>query len=334
VLPSVNLRPPFNITRASHIRLGVADLAASREFYTQIVGLVVTAETDNVCYLRALGEMCHHSLVLEQQSDGTTCRRLGLRVMFDEDLDLAYDHFVALGLPATWAKEEHQGRTLHVSDPIGTPLELCSVMDTEPRLYMAFEQFTGGHAQQLDHFQILAPNPRAVCEFYGTLGFRNSEYIAAGEDIIAGFMYRKSTCLDFAVAKGDGPRMHHFAYLVPETHDVFMACDLAGNLGYGAAVERGPGRHGPGGMLFVYLRDPDGHRVELFLNHYVAVDLETEPVRWDATSLSTNARWGLPGPARWYFEATAFPGVTIEAAGGQAPMTLERYLLEADDKRS
>jgi len=329
MLPAVNLKPAFNITRASHIRLSVRDLAESRAFYERIVGLVVTEATDTACYMRGLGEICHHSLVLELGGAPGVCRQAGLRVMFDEDLDAARDYFRALGLPAEWAGEEHQGRTLHVSDPSGTPLELCASMPTQPRLYTAVELFTGGQAQQFDHIQILAPDPNSVCAFYGDLGFRHSEYIASDEEILAGFMYRKGTCLDLAVAKGPGPRLHHFAYTVPESRDIFSACDIAGNLGYGDCVERGPGRHGPGGMLFVYLRDPDGHRVELFLNHYQTIDIETEPIRWEAGSLSTNARWGLPGPARWYEEASDFTSVPVTApAAGQPPMTLERYLLE------
>lgn len=331
MLPSVNLSPAFNITRASHVRLAVGDLKASRDFYTRVVGLVVSEESDTICYLRALGEICHHSLILEQGSSPGSCRRIGLRVMFDADLDVARQYFRDRGLAADWADETYQDRSLHVSDSIGTPLELCASMVTCPRLHMAFETFKGGQAQQLDHVQILAPDPQAVVEFYSELGFRNSEYIANEDELIAGFMYRKGTCLDLAVAKGAGPRLHHFAYTVPESRDIFAACDIAGNLGYGDAVERGPGRHGPGGMLFVYLRDPDGHRIELFLNHYQTIDVETEAVRWEAGSLSTNARWGLPGPARWYSEASPFAGVPIESpAAGQPPMTLERYLLERE----
>ena len=33
MLPPVDLRPPFNISRASHVRLNVSDLAESRNFY-------------------------------------------------------------------------------------------------------------------------------------------------------------------------------------------------------------------------------------------------------------------------------------------------------------
>lgn len=329
MLPPVNLRPPFNVTRASHVRLTVADLAESRNFYTSILGLVVTEEDASTCYLRGLAEACHHSLVLEQAPDPGACLRLGFRVLFDEDLDIAYRYFKERELPATWVCTPHQGRTLHVGDPIGTPLELCATMETRPRMYSAVETFRGAQAQQLDHFQVLAPDAYALCDFYGALGFRNSEYIAHGDELLVGFMYRKGTCLDLAVANGAGPRLHHFAYTVPESRDIFAACDVAGNLGYGDRVERGPGRHGPGGMLFVYLRDPDGHRVEAFINHYQTIDLEIEPVRWDAASLSTNARWGLPGPERWYFEASAFRDVPVTSPDQpQHPMTLERYLLE------
>ena len=140
-------------------------------------------------------------------------------------------------------------------------------------------------------------------------------------------MYRKGTCLDFAVFSGAGPRLHHFAYIVPESHNIFAACNLAGNHGYGDAVERGPGRHGPGGMLFVYLRDPDGHRVELCCSHYRTIDIEIEPIRWDAASLSTNVHWGLPALARWYFEASNFEGApSVEPEQKPNPETLERYV--------
>lgn len=326
MLPAVDLRPPFNITRTSHLVLHVKDLQKSREFYHRVVGLVITEEDEKHCYLRGLAEACHHSLVLVQSDDASTCRRIGFRVFFEEDLDLAYQFFQAEGLPVEWVEVPHQGRTLHASDPFGTKLELCATMKTVPRMYLQRELFTGAHAQRLDHYQILAPNCYDACAFYSRLGFRNSEYLAHGDKLLGAFMYRKGTCLDLAIVEGQGPRLHHFAYTVSESHNIFTACDLAGIYGYPEEVERGPGRHGPGGMLFVYIRDPDGHRVELFNSHYQTIDIEIEPVRWDAASLSTNVRWGLPAPARWYFEATAFEGAPLVGPVEEPnPMTLERY---------
>ncbi len=329
MLPPVNLRPPFNITRTSHVRLNVADLAESRDFYVEILGLVVSDEDESTCYLRGLAEACHHSLVLQQSPDGGTCQRIGFRVFFDEDLDEAYRWFRERDLSAEWVELPHQGRTLHVSDPLGTPLEVCAVMETRPRRHIDFLDHRGAHAQRLDHYQVLAADTYALAEFYGELGFRNSEYLEHGDHLLGAFMYRKGTCLDLAIVTGQGPRLHHFAYTVSESHDIFTACDLAGLKGYGAGVERGPGRHGPGGMLFTYLRDPDGHRVEVFNSHYQTIDVEIEPVRWDAAAVSTNARWGLPALAQWYFEASPFADTPLkEPAEPQHPMTLERFLAE------
>jgi catechol 2,3-dioxygenase len=272
-------------------------------------------------------EACHHSLVLERRSDGGTARRIGFRVFFEEDLDVAYGYFSERGLPAAWAEAPHQGRTLHVSDPAGTPLELCATMETRPRLHIGFETHTGASAQRFDHVQVLAPDTYDLCGFYSALGFRNSEYLAHGDQLLGTFMYRKGTCLDLAIVNGTGPRLHHFAYTVSESRDIFTACDFAGLNGYGESVERGPGRHGPGGMLFVYLRDPDGYRVEVFNSHYQTIDIEIEPVRWDASALSTNARWGLPALEKWYIEASEFADVpTKDPAEPQRPMTLERFL--------
>ncbi len=204
-------------------------------------------------------------------------------------------------------------------------------METRPRLHIDFEQYQGAHAQRLDHYQIFAPDTYELCEFYSELGFRNSEYLAHGDKLLGAFMYRKGTCLDLAIVEGDGPapaplRLHRLR----EPRHLHRLRLRRASTATATRVERGPGRHGPGGMLFVYLRDPDGHRVEVFNSHYQTIDIEIEPVRWDAASLSTNARWGLPALEQWYFEASPFVGRRHARlpAEPQSPMTLERFLLE------
>ena len=107
MLPSVNFRPPFNITRTSHLVLRVNDLRRSRAFYTEIVGLVVSDETDHDCCLRGLSEACHHSLRLVQTEDEPSCERIGFRVFFEEDLDTAYRYFVS-GQPTTSSHRVHE----------------------------------------------------------------------------------------------------------------------------------------------------------------------------------------------------------------------------------
>ena len=56
------------------------------------------------------------------------------------------------------------------------------------------------------------------------------------------------------------------------------------------------------------------------------MDIEDEPVRWDASSAGKR-RWQLPARACWYTEASRFTGVAPrEPARKGNPMTLENYV--------
>jgi catechol 2,3-dioxygenase len=329
-LPTLVLRPPFNVTRASHVVLTVADLAPSRRFYEEVIGLVLTAQAEGALYYRGVEEACHHSLVLQQSGSAPSCRRIGLRMLSEEDLEEAFAFFAQQGCAPTWVEVPFQGRTLHVNDPVGTPLEFCARMPVEPRQITNFASHRGGCAQRLDHYQILVPQVPRALDFYGAMGFRLSEYIATADDALRGiFLQRKGNTHDIVFFHGAGPRLHHTAFFAQEGAHLLKACDVAGSLGYGRCVERGPGRHGPGHAMYVYFRDPDGHRVELFNTQYQTIDIENEPVRWDVTDPNVSFPWGLPAQSRWFAEATPFEGVPIKEPEPQpAPMTLERFLAE------
>jgi catechol 2,3-dioxygenase len=327
-LPKVNLDPPFRITRASHLVLTVKDLAASRTFYTEVIGLVPTVEEGGNLYLRGVEESCHHSLVLRQGSE-PSCARLGMRIFTEAELDKAKAIFDAMGCPTAWADVPHQGRTLHVTDRVGTLMEFCATMPVMPRMITKFTTHKGGNALRLDHYQVLTPQVRKACELYMSLGFRLSEYIAppGTGDLRGVFLQRKGNPHDIVFFNGPGPQLHHFAFLVPEVHNLLHACDVAGELGFGRSVERGPGRHGPGHAMFVYFRDPDGHRCELFNTHYQTMDIEDEPIAWDPADHNVSFPWGLPARSAWFNEATPFQDTPVsEPAIKPSPMTLEKYL--------
>ena len=329
-LPTPDYNPPFNITRASHAIWSVKNLDASEAFYTQVLGLVVTGREDGKLYLRGLEETCHHSLVLVRRDGAPTCDRIGLRVFSEQDLDKAQEYFSRRGMDCAFVEVAHQGRTLQLNDPLGTALEFCATMPVVERKLTQFHTYLGGCAQRFDHYQLLLPDLEIAGAFYNDLGFRLSEYMVdASERPMALFIQRKGNPHDIAMMYGRGPRIHHVAYTTVDVHTLIHACDVAGSLGYGRTVERGPGRHGPGHALFVYFRDPDGHRVELFNTHYLTIDIENPPVRWDPANMHRNLPWGLPAQRSWFEEATAFSDVAlIEPAVGPNPMTLERYLHE------
>ena len=328
-LPEKNLDTPFNITRTSHVVLTVKDLEASRLFYTEVVGLMVTEQDGGTLYLRGVEEACHHSLVLKQSNDAPRCERIGMRVLRERDLEPLKAFFDGRGLKTAWADVPHQGKTLHVSDISGVPLEFCATMTVVPRPLTQFHLHKGGSALRLDHYQILVPDVGKACEFYMSAGFWLTEYLSPGNsgELVGVFLARKGNPHDIVFFKEKGPRLHHAAFAAPETFHIMRACDCAGALGFGKCVERGPGRHGPGHALYVYLRDPDGHRVEIFNTHYQAMDLEVPPVRWDPADPSRVNPWGLPAQRKWYQEATPFADVNLnEPAVRPNPVTLERYL--------
>jgi catechol 2,3-dioxygenase len=245
-IPQTNFNPPFNITRASHLVFTARDLAASRDFYVEVMGLIVSDEDANTIWLRGVEERCHHSLTLKRTTGQPQCERVGFRVFTDEDLGKAKAHFDRTGISAAFVDVPHQGRTLHFSDPAGTPVELCATMPTRPRMHTKIHTHRGAGALRMDHYQVLVPDVLGAAKFYMDLGFRISDYICieGSEHVVGTFLHRKNNPWDIVLLTRSGPRFHHGGYVIEALEDMIRACDVAGNLGFGDRIEHGPGRHG------------------------------------------------------------------------------------------
>lgn len=361
-------RPPFDIVRAAHAELLVSDLEASRHFYVDLLGFVVTEETPGALYLRGYEEQVHHSLVLRQLpaaggpaggGPGSALRpevpapgprrhgfppepgrvepgaepapaqgrslpaaaqgralpaaaHLAYRVADEDDLDRLAAFFQSRGCPVIWLEpgdEPGQGRALRVQDPLGFPVEFFCGMQRAERLLQRFDRYRGAHILRLDHFNLHVPDVQAAFDHYKALGFRCSEYTATdppgpGEKLWAAWMYRKPNVHDVALMNGDGPRLHHLGFWVSDTQSVLWACDILAAAGLAAAIERGPGRHGLSNAFFVYLRDPDGHRIELYTCDYYTGDPDFEPIRWSVNDPRRGTFWGHAAPASWFDESS------------------------------
>lgn len=325
--PATNFEPPFDVTRASHIILNVPDLEACRTFYEEVIGLIVSDADADTAYLRGVEEVAHHSLVLKRTTGAATCDAIGFRVRTEDDLDRAKAYLTSRGYRAEWVERPFENRTLRVVDAIGMPVELVARMETRPRQHMNIERHKGAGALRFDHFQCLAHDVTEAGRFYTDLGFRVSDYFTDdnyGGHIFGLFLFRKNNPHDLVFLTRGGPRMHHFAYIVPESHTLFRACDIAGNIGYGDTIEHGLGRHGQGHQLFVYFRDPAGHRVEILPPPIQLIDLEDEPVEWEQKQRFT---WGRPPPRSWLMEGSVFADTPLTEPSVQQPLiTLEDFL--------
>ncbi len=326
-----NLDVPFDITRLSHIVLTSRDLDKTRYFYESGLGLEVTSQDDERLCLRAIEETGHHSLMFEKASAGSpsVCRRVGYRMYSDEDLKRAYEHFNANGARAEFVERPYQGLTLRLHDGVGVPIEFCATMDQQENRMQRFHTHSGGRLAFLDHIQIACHDVAGAYRWYNDLGFRLTEYTAKdGTDEMWGvWLKRKNNTQDVVFGNGAGPRLHHFAYHTPEVSSIIHAADVMASLDLAGTMDRAPGRHGIGNAFFIYFRDPDGHRVEIFSSHYNVIDIDHQPKRWDLSDTRRSQLWGFPAPKKWFFEASEFEGVDVnEPLMDATPVTLEAFL--------
>lgn len=308
--------PPFTIVRCSYAVLGVSDLARSRHFYVDTLGLIETECRGNALYLRGLEERQHHSLVLvaDAPERAPEAHALGYKVSCDEDLDAVAAFFRAKDLPVDWVERYAQGRSLCVRDPFGAPLEFHAEMTRAERALQRYGEYRGAQVLRLDHFNLFAAEVQRTHDFYAELGFRTTEYTeteAPEAQLWAVWMHRKGNVHDLALTNGRGPRLHHIGVWTPSPMSILHACDVLATTGYVASLERGPGRHGVSNAFFLYLRDPDGHRLELFASDYLTVDPDFEPIGWTLDDPQRQTLWGHPAPKSWFEEGTPFAGVSV-----------------------
>jgi catechol 2,3-dioxygenase len=311
-IPKPNLYPDFNVVRLSHVELIVTDLACSRAFYVDTLGLQVTDEDADTLYLRALEDRGHHCMIL-RRGDAPEVRALAMRVYADADLDKAQAWFSARGLPTEWVERAHQGRTLRTQDIFGTPLEFhCTMVRLAP-IHQKYALYHGVKPLRIDHFNCFTPDVDASVAFYNAMGFRVTEYTEDAESgrLWAAWLHRKGGVHDIAFTNGSGPRLHHAAFWVPTPLNIIDLLDLMSTTGYLANIERGPGRHGISNAFFLYVRDPDGHRIEIYCSDYLTVDPDLEPIKWDLKDPQRQTLWGAPAPRSWFEEGSRFVGATI-----------------------
>jgi catechol 2,3-dioxygenase len=306
--------PPFDIMRAAFVELWVTDLAAAEHFYAELLGMIVSARTDEAVYLRGWEERQHHSLILRRAATAAAAR-LGFRVRSDQDLDRLHAFAQERGLTVRWSEagsDPGMGRSLGVFDPFGYPLEFFHDIEQFETQHQRFDLHRGAPILRFDHLNLHAPRVEETFRWWLQLGFRCSEYIStddeATERITGAWLLRKPTVHDVALTAGTGPRLHHFAYWIAEPAGVLRACDqLAG--GYQShVIERGPGRHGVSNAFFVYLRDPDGHRIELYSCDYYTGDPDHKPLRWSVNDPRCRSFWGARAPDSWYDESSLLIG--------------------------
>ncbi len=309
--------PNFNITRAAHAEYRVTDLGRARAFYVDALGFLEIDHDDQRLYLGGLEERDKYCLVL-RRAETPGAGHLAFRVGSPDDLERLERAHLAAGLPTRWVEadsvERGQGRALRAQDPCGLPVEFFCDLEQRERLLQRFDLYRGAHVMRLDHFNCQVTNVQAASAWWTReMGFAVSEYTVADpppgqadepDRLWAVWLHRKQNVHDLALMNGIGPRLHHVGLWLQDTQSVLRACDLLAALGLGSSIERGPGRHGISNAFFLYLRDPDLNRIELYTNDYLIPDPDFQPIRWTLSDPRRATFWGHWPPRSWFDEAS------------------------------
>ncbi|RSL33121.1 3,4-dihydroxyphenylacetate 2,3-dioxygenase [Salibacterium salarium] len=297
----------FDIIRCGRAVLHVTDLDRSRAFY-EALGFIETESDEENLFLRGLEEHNHHSLWLKKRSEPVT-EVISYKVRTDADLDELESFYKKQGQDVKWMEVGSQkalGRSLRVMDVASMPVEYYAEMETVERLLQRYDLYKGAKVQRIDHFNCMVSNVEQAHNYYiDELGFACSEYTAGEEEKIwAAWLHRKPSVHDVAFMNGPGPRLHHVGFWLKDPMSLIDGCDVLASMGYGPNIERGPGRHGLSNAFFLYLRDPDGHRIELYNGDYLTSDPDFKPIRWDLNDPMRQTFWGHEAPDSWFEEAS------------------------------
>jgi 3,4-dihydroxyphenylacetate 2,3-dioxygenase len=318
--------PPPDIVRSAYAELVVTDLARAARFWAELLGFVVTQAEPGLLYLRGYDELTHHNLIL-REGPAPAAGRLAFRVRSAADLDRAERFYGSLGcrtmrVPA--GVTAGIGEAVRAEDPLGFTVEFFHHATQAPRLQQRYDLRRGAEVARLDHFNMVVPDVQHAYGYYSSLGFGLSETIEDDQTLYAAWMYRKQTVHDVAFTGGAGPRLHHLGFFSHESHQVLRVCDILGSLREEGHIERGPGRHGVSNAFYVYLRDPDGHRLEIYTSDYFTGDPDHPVLRWDVRDPRRRDFWGNAVIPSWYTEAVT----VLDLDGNPRPVAEEQQVHE------
>jgi catechol 2,3-dioxygenase len=310
-----------DVTRVGHVVFYVTDLEQARRFYVDLLGLNLVREEEDALYFRGYEDL-EWSIKVERGTSAAV-RRTAFKVASESDLDSMIDIARDRGIP--WREEEDYGieRLVRMQDQFGLPVAFYARAKKHERLLQRYDLYRGSAVQRIDHFNYMVPDVQAVHDFYTqVLGFRPTEYTFDDDDQMwAAWMHRKGNVHDLALTNGRGPRFHHVGVWVSDMVSLIRAADILGGAGETSLIERGPGRHGISNAMFLYTRDYDGNRVEIYTSDYLTVDADLEPLHWHLDDRRRQTLWGDAAPRSWFEEASP-----LEALDGRFVETAESVL--------
>lgn len=249
--------PNLLVASLRSVEIGLPDVVAAENFYTNTWGLQVVARKGSSVYLRGTGGD-HHLLSLHL-SKKSEVKMVTLRATSEQALDqIAHNVGVHGGVvlaPRAQVDEPGGGQALVVRDPQGRILRF--VWGDEEH---AAQPEHKDQPIRLAHAVLNSHNVAAGLPFYeNALGFKLSDRTR----IMAFIRIPMKPSGDhhsIALADADNDCLNHIAFVMPNLESVMRGGGRMKDAGFG--IEWGPGRHGPGDNAFNYFVGPAGFVIE------------------------------------------------------------------------
>lgn len=283
------------IIRLGRLELRVYDLEKSVDYYTNVIGLEVTARDENRVYLKAWDEYDHHSIIL-QKSDSAGMDHMGFKVKDVYELEKLEHKIEQFGCTLTRVPKGSriaEGEAVRFQIPTGHMMELYTDMEfvgvktgsVNPDPWP--EGLKGIAPHRLDHALLTGDDLKTATRFFAeVLGFKQSERIISvdGEDLVGSFLSTTNKAHDLAFVKGPDAKFHHAGFYVDNWYEVLKAADILSK--NEIQIEVIPTRHGITRGQTVYFFDPSGNRNEAFASGYMAyTDFPT--ITWTEDKIGT-----------------------------------------------
>lgn len=282
------------LSQLAHIELLTPKLEESTRFFVDILGLDEVDRDDNSVYLRCWGDGFHHSIQLTE-GDAPAVGHLGWRADGADGLTEAVARLDAAGVGEGWVDRGiGRGRAYRYRGPGGHLQEIFwevdrheavgderSALPSRPQRHMG----RGCALRQLDHVTLAVPgDPLEAAEWYrDVLGYRFMEYTVLddSDDCFFAMVTTNEHAHDLGLLRdtsGQSGRIHHVAFWLDEPALVYQTAEFL--VEAGVAVEFGPGRHGMGEEVYLYVREPGGMRIEFMSGGRRNYEPDWETVKW------------------------------------------------------
>lgn len=291
----------MNPVTIEHATVGVEDIDAAVEFYTQVMGLGELTREDGVAYL-ACGRDSNFDVAVAEGDTGL--EHVAFRVDGSDTIEEYATHFDTVGIEFERRDGTEPGQTagLRFRLPSNIAVELVVVDDAG---YPHSDESSHPDRPDVapldfDHVNVRTPSLEADVRCLVDAGFAISEIIGTTDDWTQVFVRGSHEHHDIALGPlgSDSDRssgsLHHIALQYSGIDHMKRGIDALAHADI--PLERGLGRHYAGDNLFAYFWAPGGTRVEFVAE---MANVYTDEVEYLSPDMDYSTAWGAERPDGW-----------------------------------